>query len=461
MTVISGFRKWLSAFHTPVQSSSLIVFRIGFGLLMFVSMVRFMWKGWINELYLKPTFFFTYTGFEWIAPWSEMGMYVHFIVLACLSLCIAVGYFYRLSVFLFFIGFTYIELLDQTNYLNHYYLISLLSFLLFFIPLHQTFSIDAKRDSSLAKSSMISLGHLWVIRLQIGLVYVFAGIAKLNTDWLIYAQPLNLWLTASTEVALLQWFFQYTWMHYLLSWAGAIFDLTIVFFLLWKKTRLWAYLAVLFFHGLTALLFQIGMFPWMMMFFATIFFAPNWAQGVLQRWNRIFQLPSNESMRETSKPSALLVYGFMIYFCLQLIIPLRHWLYDTNVLWSGEGMKFSWRVMLVEKAGFVEFIVKDTASQQEWIVASSQYLTDRQEKMMSITPEMIWQLAQHIAKDFQKKGFQEVEVYANSYVSLNGRPHQSMVNPHINLVKTSLWDSYTNWILPLEKKNPILVGKEW
>ncbi|MFT4603959.1 MAG: hypothetical protein ACI9W4_000677 [Rhodothermales bacterium] len=53
-------------------------------------------------------------------------MHVHVAVLAVLAGAIAFGLAYRIVAPLFALGFWYVFLLDQANYLNHFYLIGLM-----------------------------------------------------------------------------------------------------------------------------------------------------------------------------------------------------------------------------------------------------------------------------------------------------------------------------------------------
>jgi len=129
----------------PIDIASLVFFRIAFGILMLIEVIRFFAYNWIFASYIEPEFFFTYYGFEWITPWPGDLMYVHFIVLGILAIFVLVGFQYRVSMALFFLGFTYVFLLDQAYYLNHFYLISLISFMMIFVPSHRAFSIDAWR----------------------------------------------------------------------------------------------------------------------------------------------------------------------------------------------------------------------------------------------------------------------------------------------------------------------------
>ena len=133
-------------FHQITFSSTsiapLVVFRILFGIMMFISTFRFINKGWVKDLYVLPKYHFTYYGFDWIKPFSENGMMCLFIILLVTSILITIGFLYRFSIITFFLTFTYIELIDKTNYLNHYYFISIIAFILIFLPANKYLSID-------------------------------------------------------------------------------------------------------------------------------------------------------------------------------------------------------------------------------------------------------------------------------------------------------------------------------
>jgi hypothetical protein len=137
-----------------VSVTPLVAFRIAFGALVLFSSLRFMWNGWVEELYIQPVFHFSYLGFGWIQPLEGNWMYLPFIVMTLAALGIILGAFYRISTSLFFLAFTYVELLDKANYLNHYYFVSLMAFILIWMPAHVDFSIDAKRKPSIRKTSI-------------------------------------------------------------------------------------------------------------------------------------------------------------------------------------------------------------------------------------------------------------------------------------------------------------------
>lgn len=407
-----------------VSAASLVAYRWVFGLLMLAGVIRFVAEGWVDELYVDPTLHFAYPGLEWITPWSRTGMYLHMAALGGLALLIAAGVWVRWSALLFAIGFTYVELLDQTCYLNHYYLVSLLAVLLALMPLER---------------GITSVPRWWLtaFRTQVGLVYVFAGIAKLGSDWLVDAQPMTIWL-ASVKLPLVGDALAAPWVAFAASWAGALFDCAIVPLLLWRRTRRVAYSVLVVFHVLTWLMFPVGLFPWIMIANATLFFAPEWPLRWLRR-----PVPLTPPVTSSRVVVAVLV----VHFALQLALPFRHLLYPGDVLWTEEGLRFSWKVMIVEKAGIARFEVRDPTTDRTWTVYPSQLLTRRQEKMMSVQPEMIRQFAHMIAAQFAARGIQAVEVRADVEVAMNGRRRRRLIDPTVDLAHEPFrWSAYP-WIL--------------
>ena len=130
---VAGLRTWASA-NQPIPAASLAVFRILFGLLMAWAMVRVLAKGWVDTVFLAPAFHFSYPGFEWVKPLPAGFMHALVAGLAVCALGVAAGFFYRVCATLFFLGFTYLELIERANYLNHYWLATLLAGLMTVLP---------------------------------------------------------------------------------------------------------------------------------------------------------------------------------------------------------------------------------------------------------------------------------------------------------------------------------------
>lgn len=417
-----------------IDIASLAAFRIIFGAVMFAGIVRFVASGQLPRIYGEPKFFFTYPGFDWVAPWSVTGMYVHYSVLAVLALAICAGAWHRVACALFAIGFAYTQLIDITNYLNHHYLVVLVTAQLALLPAHRAWSLDAWRRPAL-RAATVPAWTVWLLRFQIGVVYVFAGLAKAKADWLLHGQPLNTWLAARTETPLIGRFFDEPAVALAMSWAGFLYDTTIVVWLSWARTRVPAYLVLIGFHGLTGYLFRIGMFPLIMTSAALIFFSPSWPRRLLRRIGLAFiadaQGQATPPLARRARRVALVVVA--IHVIVQLALPLRHFVYPGDVLWNEDGMRFAWHVMIREKHGAATFIAEMEGGKQLEVPPST-YLTWRQEREMAAQPDMILQLAHHIGRDLAARGYRVVAVRAVTSVSLNGRAPAPLVDPAVNLL---------------------------
>ena len=441
----------------PVSPYSAAAFRIVFGLLALVAVVRFAANGWISQLYLEPTNHLSYFGFSWVQAWPGWGMYLHFALLGLASLGVALGYRYRLSIAAFFFLFTYVELIDRTTYLNHYYLVSLLSFTMIFLPLNRVASLDPKRTRKTGDYPVIPRGILWLLMAQIGLVYLFGGLAKLNPDWLFHAQPLRIWLYNSSDVPLVGSLFREEWLAHAVSWGGALFDLTIVGWLLWRRTRLWAYGVLALFHLATALLFPaLGMFPWIMMGVMLIFFAPDWPLKLVNQVRKWAGLSPNSTEFPGKRPitghqdwkAGIAIAAAAIFLLAQVVVPLRHFAYTGNVRWTEEGYLFAWRMMLTEKAGQVVYRVSSTSDAQARLVFPDEYLTPAQVERMSHQPDLILATAHLVRDDFAARRYEHVQVRADAYVSYNGRAAARLIDPTVDLATVQPGIGPKYWVMP-------------
>jgi hypothetical protein len=465
------------SFSKLVHIAPLVIFRIIFGAVMLVAVLRFILKGWVYDLYIRPTFYFSYYGFEWIKPLGSQGMYIIFGIMALSYLFVMLGYYYRIAIVTAFLTFTYVELIDKTNYLNHYYFVSVISFLLIFLPAHRYFSLDVIRKPFI-KIAEVPQWVIATLKFQLAIVYIYAGLAKLNYDWLFRAMPLKIWLPANTHLPVIGSLMDYEWTAYLFSWFGAIYDLSIVFFLMKSKTRIVAYVFVIIFHIMTKVLFPIGMFPYIMIFCTLIFFSEKFHKKIIKfltyslkspldfyrpRW-KAFNFISLPTKKETDSIAStfsnqsrrrfiLVVLG--LFFLVQLMIPWRFLLYPGKLFWTEQGYRFSWRVMLMEKAGTAFFYVKDPQTGGESEIMNCDYLTKNQEKMMATQPDMILQFAHFLKKEYEHKGIKNPQVRVESYVTLNGSGSRLFLDSTIDLAKEKEGFRPKKWILPFkDEKNP-------
>ena len=407
----------------------LAVLRIAFGLVMFISTIRFIAKGWVHEFYIAPGFFFPFYGFQWVRPLPAVGMYTVFVLMAVGALCVMLGLFYRAASLGFFFCFVYVELLDKSYYLNHYYFVTLISFLLLLVPAHRYFSLDIVRRPAL-KLTRVPAWMIDLFRLQICLVYFFAGLSKLTHEWLFEAMPLKIWLPAFGGL------FRQSRVAYAFSWSGALFDLTIWIFLLLRPTRKIAYIFVVIFHVLTGWLFKIGMFPYIMIAATLVFFPLAFDDEPVG-----LQMPRAGIFRA--------VLG--VYFLLQLALPFRYLLYPGKLNWTEEGFRFSWRVMLMEKGGTAFFYIKDARSGRRWEVMNRQFLTPLQERMMVTQPDMILQYAHHLHDVYQQKGINDPVITVEDYVTLNGSGSRLYIDSTVDLARQQESFLPKPWILPFRQ----------
>jgi len=440
--------------NSYTNAASLALYRIAFGFMMLLGLIRFAANGWIDKFYIQPSFHFTYYGFSWIKP---IGIYTYGIFILCFLSCIfiMIGYKYRASAIVFFLSFTYIELMDKTTYLNHYYFITVISFIMIFLPAGNYFSVDSYRNPRQAFGK-IPRWTVDILKFMLAIVYFYAGLAKLNSDWLVNAMPLKIWLTGHSNLPLVGPLMLKSWLHYTFSWFGAAYDLFIVLLLVNKITRIVGFILVVVFHLLTSLLFPIGMFPYIMIISSLIFFSGSFHQKCLTGITKLLHLPislventknyipKNRSLHKSS------IVVLSIFMFIQLVFPFRYLCYPGELFWTEEGFRFSWRVMLMEKAGYAQFIVTDAKSGKKIYVNNEDFLTVFQEKQMSFQPDFILEYAHFLHDHYQKEGLNDPEVRVQNYVALNGRLSRPYVDPTINLAEKKESFESKDWILPFE-----------
>jgi vitamin K-dependent gamma-carboxylase len=435
----------------PIATDSLVAFRVGFGLLQLVAVARFFAHDWIDKYTQEPGVFFHYYGFGWVRPLPAPLMHLHYAAMGALCILLALGLHTRVSAALFGAAFVYAHLIDKTNYLNHYYLVALLAGLSALLPLGRAFSLDVRLRPE-RRLRTFPAWTLGVLRAQIGLVYLFGGIAKLKPDWLLHAQPMKIWLSANPDFPLLGPFFDDEWLAHVFSWTGALFDLTIVPLLLWRRSRPFAYGAVVLFHLMTARLFSLGMFPYIMIVATLVFFPADWPRGL---WRFLTGArTATAEVPQPAPPGRPVMLCLAVHFLIQLVLPFRHLLYPGNVVWTEEGFRFAWNVMLMEKNGSAEFRVTDPDSGRTWTVHPRAILTDQQAKMMATQPDMLLEFAHQLAARFRARGIARPEVRADAFASLNGRPLERLVDPAVDLARERDGFGSKPWILPFTGADP-------
>ncbi|MFT5802251.1 MAG: hypothetical protein ACI956_002062 [Nonlabens sp.] len=158
----------------------------------------------------------------------------------------------------------------------------------------------------------------------------------------------------------------------------------------------------------------------------------------------IYKIPKN--WKQLLKP--LLIF----FFVIQLLLPFRCLAYSSNLFWAEEGYRFSWRVMLVEKIGQATFHVEDPETGRKDEVINGRYLTQFQEKQMSIQPDFILQFAHFLKREYQTKhGMKNPIITVDCHVALNGRTSQQLIDPKVNLATVKDGFAAKGWVLDFKK----------
>lgn len=432
----------------PVDGAFLAYFRIAFGLIMLWEVVRYFDHGWIARYWIDPVVNFPYYGFGWLRPLPGVGMYLLFAALGVLAILITLGRWYRPSIILFFLGFTYSFLLEQARYLNHFYLIILISFIMIWLPANRVYSLDARRGA-VPPADHVPAWTLWLLRFQLGVVYFFAGLAKLNGDWL-HGEPMRQWMAARMEFPLIGRFFTEEWMVMGFSYGGMLLDVLVAPLLLWPVTRPFAFAAAVLFHLMNAELFSIGIFPWFMIAATAVFFPPDWPRRVLGWLGCRCARDVNPDRAHTSQRKPLIAALLALFVAAQLLLPLRYTLYAGVPSWTEEGHRYAWRMKLRSKSGSAVFHITDKQSGATRTVDPGDYLPRWQKNKVVVHPHMIWQFARFLAEEERQRGASDVAVTVEAMVSLNGRSRQLLIDPDADLLAQTFSLRPSPWIVPLE-----------
>ncbi len=424
-----------------IDNSALIVFRIIFGFLIVAQSWGSIFTGYVKNRILPAKFTFNFIGFDFIQPLPGIWMYLFFILMGIFGLGVMLGYKYRISITMFTVMWLYTYLMQKTGYNNHYYLLILLCVFMMIVPANRYFSIDAKKNPELKSNSMPNWVPI-VFILQMGVFYTFAAIAKLYPDWLDGTVATNL-MRSKSDYFLIGSILQQKWVIWSIVYFGIFFDFLIVPLMLWKKTRKFAFIAAVFFHLFNSVVFQIGIFPYLGIGLFLFFFPPKTLQQIFFKQKDFY----DQGEIHLPKYKNTLIYFLFIWFAVQLFLPLRHWFIKGDVLWTEEGHRMSWRMMLRNRGGYSTFKIVDKKTGKEKIIDKKDYLTSRQITATATKPDIIWQFAQHLKKEYAEKG-KDIAVYVKAYTRVNGHDAKLLIDPEVDMAEAK-WNyfGHNDWIL--------------
>jgi len=426
-----------------IDNSSLIIFRIFFGILVSLECFGAIATGWVNRNIIAPKYKFPFIDFDFLQPLPGYGMYFYFCIMGLIGIFIAVGFKYRVSIITFTIMWTGTYLMQKTAYNNHYYLLILISFIMCFFPAEKSRSLDVKINPQIESNSMYTYVK-WVVVLQLFIVYVYASIAKMYGDWLDFT-TIEVLMKSRKTYWLVGEILQERWIHKIIGSVGILFDLLIVPALLWKPTRKVAFFLSLFFHLFNSIIFQIGIFPYLSIAFSVFFFEPETIRKLFFKT----KVPFLSSKIIIPKNKNIVLIAGAIYFTIQLFLPIRHHAFTDDVLWNEEGHRMSWRMMLRSRQGKGKFKVVDKKTDEVFTINPKDYVSRGQERKIFAYPDFAWQFAQYLKKEFAEQN-RDVSVYLeNSKISINRKPYEPFIDPKTDLAAEKWYQTkHHDWILP-------------
>lgn len=435
---------WKKALQ-PIDNSPLVIFRIFFGFLFACESFGAIATGWVRTNLVDVQMTFSHIYMDFLQVLVGPQMYVYFALMGFVSIAVMLGWRYRLNIVLLTILWAGAYFIQKTSYNNHYYMLLLICFYMCFLPAHQYASMDVKAGR-VDKKLYMPRYFSWFFIFQVTILYVFGTVAKFYPDWLDGTFTRLMYQSANIPEVFKEVFTQ-KWFYITIAYLGIIFDGLIVPMLLWKKTRTLGVIAALTFHLFNSATLHIGIFPYFALSFSVFFYEPEQVRRLFFKKKPVFEvtddLTSYGTQNFLSKGQLYVLSAFMV---VQVLLPLRIHFIKGDTLWTDEGHRLSWRMMLRSRGGYTDFIVenKDTKTRSYYPLA--EVLSTKQAARLT-SPDMIWQMAQVIKKEYAAKG-EDVAVYADSFVSINGRPYSRFVDNTVDLGNVG-WNYFTHcpWIL--------------
>lgn len=421
-----------------IENSPLVVFRIFFGFLIACESFGAIFTGWVKKVLIDPQFTFSFIGFEWLQPLPNNLMYVYFIVMGLVGICIMLGLKYTYSIIAFTVLWAGVYFMQKSSYNNHYYLLLLISFCMIFLPANKYKSLDVKLGFIERKLTMPNWVSLLFIT-QIILVYFYASIAKLYPDWLDGTFTRNLLQGTTSRPFFLELFSQ-KWFYLFIAYAGILFDLLVVPMLLFKRTRTFALICSILFHIFNSITLHIGIFPFFALTFILFFYEPETIRNLFFK-NKPVSI--NESLDFSSLKT--LKYLIIPFLVIQLILPLRHHFIEGDVFWTEEGHRLSWRMMLRERSGYIVIKIRDNKTKESFIYDYHKNLSSKQARQLATKPDFIWQYCQKIKEEFKDK---DISIFIDCKNSINRKPLKTLIDPNVDFTKAD-WDYFfhNDWII--------------
>jgi len=418
----------------PVPSISITLFRLCFSAILLIQTYHFIVSEFIDKNIIKPVVLFPFI--NGLHPVSNVNLILLGYIMLIANAGMLLNKFARFSTIIFFSCFTYFWILDKGYFNNHYYFISLICFIVFLI----------EKESSFSKNLHTPKISIFSLQLMIFIVYFIAGLNKLNPYWLFDFQPIRHILELKADITNNP-FFKKEILIMGVSYLGLIFDLSIGFFLFFKRTRLFAFLAIVLFHLTNYWIFkdvgEIGIFPFLMISTIVIFIDPIYL-------NKLFHLNDKPVIQKTN--SIFLNKFLVIFLIIQIILPFRHFLFHGHVDYNGIGQRFSWRMKIMYKESEIDYFITNIMTREKYNVNIKTMLTNRQYNNLKYFPDLIVPLAKKIQIEAMEKfDLKHAKITCEYQTSFMGKNKQLLFSPTLDLTKIKKSQMPNKWLFPLKK----------
>ncbi|XP_051830326.1 vitamin K-dependent gamma-carboxylase isoform X1 [Antechinus flavipes] len=461
---LSSWQRLVSLLNRPTDPASLGVFRVLFGLLMALDIPQERGLSFLDHRYLDGLEVCRFPLIEALRPLPLDWMYLVYTVMFLGALGMTLGLWYRLSCLLFLLPYWYVFLLDKTSWNNHSYLYGLLAFQLSFMDANRYWSLDGLRNRS-KKNAHVPLWNYTVLRGQIFIVYFIAGVKKLDADWIGGYSMGSLarhWLFSPFKLVLSEEMTSLLVVH----WCGLLLDLSAGFLLFFDASRLVGLLFVSYFHCMNSQLFNIGMFPFVMLASSPLFCSPDWPRRLVARcpqWLRGL-LPTTAD----AQPSLSCVYKrsrtkgspgtrlrhrlgaiFTVFYLLeQLFLPYSHFITQGYNNWTNGLYGYSWDMMVHSRSHqHVKITYRDGRTGELGYLNPGVFTQSRRWKDHA---DMLKQYAVCLNRLLPNYNVSDPQIYFDVWVSINDRFHQRLFDPRVDIVQAA-WSPFrpTPWLQPL------------
>ena len=418
----------------PVPSISIALFRLSFAAILLIQTFYFIIGDFITKNIINPVVLFPFI--EGLNPLPRTYLIALSYIMLISNIGMLLNKFARFSTIIFFCCFTYFWILDKGYFNNHYYFISLICFILFLV----------EQEASFYKNLHTPKISIFTLQIMVFIVYFIAGLNKLNPYWIFEFQPIRHILEVKAEITN-NTFFKKDILIIAMSYLGVIFDLTIGFLLFFKRTKLFAFAAIVLFHLTNYWIFkdvgEIGVFPFLMISTTIIFIDPTYL-------NKLFNLDAKPIIQKTR---SLFLNKFLVFFLIiQILLPFRHVLFHGHVDYNGIGQRFSWRMKIMYKESEINYFITNIMTREKYNVSINTMLTNRQYNNLKYFPDLIVPLAKKIQLEAMENfGLKHVKITCEYQIRFMGKNQQLLFPKTLDLTNIKNPEMTNKWLLPLKK----------